>query len=103
MTIAEEIRRKELKDIETQMETSQGRRLIWRILEKCNVFATTWAAEANLMSFREGGRNIGLMLLQDVMEAAPKKYMVMMLEANEARERINLRILKEQEEAINEE
>lgn len=97
MGVAEDERRKDLADIEKQMETAQGRRIIWRLLEQCKVFATTFSAEPLVMAFNEGQRNTGLQFLADVMEVAPKKYMVMTLEAQE-RKRIVMATLEKEKE-----
>lgn len=102
MSVAEDERRKDLADIEKQMETAQGRRIIWRLLEQTRVFATTFSSETLQMAFNEGQRNVGLQFLADVMEVAPKKYMVMTLEAQE-RKRIVMAILEKEQETANEE
>ncbi len=97
MGVREEERRKELNDIRDQMETAQGRRVIWRLLEAGKVFSTTFNAEALSMAFLEGHRNIALSFLADVMDVAPKKFNVMMLEAKERREIVKALLEKERE------
>lgn len=102
MSVAEDERRKDLADIEKLMEKAEGRRIVWRLLEQCNVFATTFSHEPLTMAFNEGQRNVGLLFLSDVMEVAPKRYMVMTLEAQE-RKRIVMAILAKEQETENEE
>lgn len=102
MGVAEDERRKDLADIEKLMEKAEGRRIVWRLLEQCNVFGTTFSHEPLTMAFNEGQRNIGLLILADVMEVAPKRYMVMTLEAQE-RKRIVMATLEKEQEISNEE
>lgn len=102
MGVAENERRKDLVDIEKLMETAAGRRIVWRLLETCKVFASTFSAEPMAMAFAEGQRNIGLLFLADVMEMAPKKYMIMTLEAQE-RKRIVMATLEKEQETADEE
>ena len=51
-------------------------------LEACHIFATTFAPNANQTAFIEGARNIGLMLLNDIMKHCPDAYVLMMRERN---------------------
>lgn len=97
MSVADEERRKDLNDIKLLMDTAHGRRVVWRILESGRVFASTFSVEALNMAFMEGQRNTGLSILADVMEVAPKKFQVMMLEAKERRELVNAILEKEKE------
>lgn len=102
MSVAENERRKDLADIEKLMEKAEGRRIVWRLLETCKVFVTTFSHEPLTMAFNEGGRNVGLQFLADVKEVAPKRYMVMELEAQE-RKRIVMATLEKEQEMANEE
>lgn len=101
MSVAEEERRKDLNDIKGLMDSAQGRRVIWRILESGRVFSSTFSVEPLNMAFMEGQRNAGLSILADVMEIAPKKFQVMMLEAKERRELVSA-LLEKEKEGINE-
>lgn len=97
MTVFEQERQQELKDIEAQLGTAQGRRFLNRMLSECGVYQATFSMDHAAMSFQEGKRNLGIKILADIMEVSPKKYMVMMLEAKEERERLKQRIDKESE------
>lgn len=97
MSVVDEERRKDLKDIKDLMDTAHGRRVVWRILEAGRVFSSTFSVEALHMAFMEGQRNAGLSILADVMEVAPKKFQVMMLEAKERRDIVSAILDKEKE------
>ena len=97
MSVAAALRVKDLQDIKSMMETAQGRRVIWRVLESGRVFCSTFSTEPLQMAFMEGQRNAGLALLSDVMEIAPKKFQVMMLEAKERRDLMSEMMEKERE------
>ena len=84
--IADEERKRDLADMATIADTAAGRRFLYRILETACVFQPTFSSDALFMSFREGQRNIGLIALNDITEAAPKRYQVMMMEAKERRQ-----------------
>jgi hypothetical protein len=100
MSILEDERRKELSDIKLQMDTERGRKVMWRLLEMSHVFRPTFSNDPYLMAFNEGTRNTGLKLFADIMEIAPKKYMVMALEAQE-RSAILEAILEKEKEMNN--
>lgn len=97
MSISDEERRKDLNDIKLLMDTTHGRRVVWRILEAGRVFSSTFSVESLHMAFMEGQRNAGLSILADVMEVAPKKFQVMMLEAKERRDIVSAILEKEKE------
>lgn len=75
-------REKELNDVRVILSTKHGRRLWWRYLGRCGVFASTFTGN-NTTFFKEGERNIGLMLLADLNEAMPEAYALMQKEASE--------------------
>ncbi len=72
----------ETEDFKWLMGNKQGRRFVWRLLEKAGVFRTTFRL-SNEMAFLEGMRNMGLMLITDIHEICPEKYYVMVKEAND--------------------
>lgn len=70
----------ELDDMATILSMPQGRRFIWRYLEACGVFRTSFTGD-NATFYNEGQRNVGLRLLADVNEAAPESYALMLQES----------------------
>jgi hypothetical protein len=97
MGVMDEVRRQELNDIKLQMDTERGRKVMWRLLELSHVFRPTFSQDPYLMAFNEGTRNTGLKLFGDIMEIAPKKYMVMALEAQERNVLLMAQLEKEKE------
>lgn len=93
-----ENRLNELNDIREIMAFRKGRRFMWRMLENAGIYKSSFALENAIMAFNEGQRNIGLMLLADIMEAAPEKYNLMMKEQKEYE---NERRINEQHERRN--
>ncbi len=79
-------RQQELDDIEKQMKTRSGRRLMWRLLEMAGVFRSSFATDASVMAFQEGKRNQGLVLLSDIMAVDPDGYILMAKEAKARQE-----------------
>lgn len=73
----------ESSDIRWLMESAQGRRIVWRMLNRTGVFRSSFSSDALAMAFAEGNRNIGLQLLAQVHELCPDLYPEMVREANE--------------------
>jgi hypothetical protein len=78
----ERLRERELNDLRVVMSSVEGRRFVWRLLEKAGVFRTSFTGNSTTF-FNEGMRNMGLMVLGDVHEAAADAYIVMMNESKE--------------------
>lgn len=72
----------EIDDFKFVMEDKRGRRFVWRLLEKCGVFRTSFTGDSETF-FKEGQRNVGLAILALVHEACPEKYTVMLKEQRE--------------------
>ena len=73
---------REAADIRWLMESEQGRRIVWRILNQSGVFRSSFSSDALAMAFSEGNRNIGLQLMAQVHELCPDMYPEMVREAN---------------------
>ena len=71
----------ERADVRWLMGSTQGRRLAWRMLQRSGMFRSSFSNDAMQMAFAEGGRNSGLALLAQILDAAPEQYPVMMDEA----------------------
>jgi hypothetical protein len=65
------------------MSSHIGRRWMYRTLEQCHMFTTSYSSSPIRMSFLEGERNIGLRLVADIMAFCPRRYAEMMQEASE--------------------
>jgi hypothetical protein len=68
----------ELDDLRWLMSHAQGRRIVWRMLEKAEVYASCFNHSGSVMAWKEGKRDMGLFLLAEVEEAAPGGYLKML-------------------------
>ena len=67
------------------MNTPTGRAFIWSLLEKGQVFASTFHQASSVAAFNEGRRALALELFADVMRLAPGDYVRMTGEARKPR------------------
>lgn len=74
---------RDIDDIKFVMNSEQGRRVIWSILERGKVFSPCFAGDSHLTAFNEGQRNLALALFQRVMAHCPDQYLKMAAEAGE--------------------
>jgi hypothetical protein len=77
-------RRVETEDIKWLMKGKQGRRIVWGLLEKTGVFRSSFTGNSETF-FREGMRNVGLMLLAQINESCPEQYTLMVQEQRDVR------------------
>lgn len=76
--------RQKLDYMKTIMSTSQGREWIYNLLEICKVFNSPIVMGDTHFTYHNiGEQNIGKKLLQDINQAAPDEYIIMMKEARE--------------------
>ena len=86
---AESARKKEIllqrdiDDIRFVMDSAQGRRVIWAVLEQGKVFSACFACDPQVTAFNEGQRNLALALFQRVMAHCPDQYLKMAAAATE--------------------
>jgi hypothetical protein len=73
------IRQLQIDDVFFLLNHPQGRRFIWRYLGLCGVYRLSYTANSDT-NFREGERNIGLKLMNDIMDANPDAYLQMINE-----------------------
>jgi hypothetical protein len=66
----------------TIMSTQTGREWMHSLLESCHCFGTSFTGESLTMAFKEGERNIGLMLTAQIMKASPDEFILMLKEQN---------------------
>lgn len=64
-------------DLVTVLSTPPGRRFVWRLLSECGVFHGSFNESSNRMAFQEGRRDIGLMILNEVITEVPSALDVM--------------------------
>ncbi|WP_406807919.1 hypothetical protein [Enterobacter cloacae] len=78
-----DLEQREKDDIKFVMDSEQGRRVVWGLLESGRVFAAIPPMDALAMAFNEGQRNLALELFQRVMTHCPDQYLKMAEEASE--------------------
>lgn len=77
-------RDQECEDFKWLMQDRRGRRVVWRLLDKAGVFRTSFnVPNAMQVSFNEGQRNLGLLLLAEIQELCPDKFHLMTKEAKD--------------------
>jgi len=74
----------EKDDFKWLMGSKRGRRIVWRLLERTGVFRTSFTGNSETF-FREGQRNVGLMLMAQIHEVCPDQYALMLKEQNDVR------------------
>ncbi|MBJ8822861.1 hypothetical protein I5402_04900 [Citrobacter freundii] len=74
---------RDIDDIQFVMGSEQGRRVIWSLLEKGQVFGACFNVDPQITAFNEGQRNLALVLFQRVMAHCPDQYLTMAAEAGE--------------------
>ena len=67
-------------DIIAVMKIPQGRRFIWRLLEKARIFSSPYAGSTNDTMLRLGEHNFGLFVMTKVIDANPDLYLLMQKE-----------------------
>lgn len=68
-------------DLEHVLRLPQGRRLLLRVLERCGVYRSAYAGEAEPTALRLGEQNIGLWLIAQMEMVGPTEYPRLLLEA----------------------
>jgi hypothetical protein len=81
-------------DFRKVLGTPEGRRVYWAILNRCNVFGTSYAEGASATAFNEGRRAVGIELMREGQSLASADYVLTLNEAlNLQRDEANRRAL----------
>lgn len=70
----------ELNDLKYILSTEQGKRFVWKLISRCGLFRTSFTGSSQTF-FLEGERNIGLYVLDLIMEADPEAYIKMYMQS----------------------
>lgn len=73
-------REKELKDIRHVLSTPAGRRFVWRLLGKSNLFASI-AEDLDRLEYKSGWQDFGHFLWGEIAEASTGSLIKMMKES----------------------
>ncbi|CAB4124532.1 hypothetical protein UFOVP65_11 [uncultured Caudovirales phage] len=74
----------EQEDFKWLMGSKRGRRIVWRLLERTGVYRSSFTGNSETF-FREGQRNVGLMLMAQINEHAPDQYALMLKEQTDVK------------------
>lgn len=72
-------RDQELSDLAIVGATKEGRRFLWRLLEKCKVFESVWENSARI-HFNAGQQDLGHFVMSEITECDQKILFQMMTE-----------------------
>lgn len=72
-------RAQEVEDFKHVVGSVEGRRFLWRLLEKTGVYRSSFTGSSETF-FREGQRNVGLFLIGEIHEICPEVYTTMLKE-----------------------
>lgn len=83
---AQEARRRELTDIGTVLSNASGRRLIWRILEKCGTFSSVFHKDPATMSYLSGQQDLGHFIMSEIV-ASDENLLFKLMKENKTKEK----------------
>lgn len=69
-----------IEDLRKILHEEWGRRYLWRLLSFCRVMDRSMDRDSHVMAFREGQRDIGMRLMNDIDEAEITAYNTMRME-----------------------
>ena len=73
-------RKVEKDDVLATMRTQSGRNFINRIIETTNAYGSAFDKDSRTHAFNEGMRQVGLALIDELIESAPEEYKRMLTE-----------------------
>ena len=82
---ARDSRKVQLSDIRFILDSKQGRRFIWRLLEEAKVFGSIWEQSAKI-HYNAGKQDFGHYILGELTEARPEALLQMMQDAKKISE-----------------
>jgi hypothetical protein len=73
---------REISDLRSVMGTPQGRRFMWRLLEKAGIYKSSMTGNSQTF-FLEGQRNVGLYFMAGINDHCLDEYVLMLTENRE--------------------
>ena len=74
-------RQRQIEKLGQMLNDKDNRAFVWRILERCGVYHTSFTGNDAATNFNEGKRQIGLMILEELSEVDPGAISLMQQEA----------------------
>ena len=71
------------KDLQSILNTVEGRRFLWVQLSKCKVYESIWESSAKI-HYNAGKQDLGHELMADIIDASPEAYLQMQKESIES-------------------
>ena len=71
--------------LETVLKTYEGRTILWELLSKCKIY-TKGFVDGNVAYYYQGMRDIGIGLIEDIMEVGESYYNQMVIESQRRQE-----------------
>lgn len=78
-----DLRGYELEDLKEVLKTGPGRRVFWRLLEKCRVYESIWTNSARI-HYNAGQQDLGHYIMAEIVEADEDAYFNMMKDNKQA-------------------
>lgn len=72
-------REKEINDLKTVLNTVEGRRVFWRMMDHCKVFGTVWEPSAKI-HYNSGKQDVGHFIMSEIVDADERFLLEMMRE-----------------------
>lgn len=66
-------------NLRSVMQTREGRAFVWQLLIRCGVFSISFTGNSQTF-YKEGMRNVGLMVMGNIMGIDPQLYALMQQE-----------------------
>ncbi len=73
-------RERETEELRKLLEYPIMRAFVWRLLEQCGVYHTSFTGEGATTFFNEGKRQVGLWMLEEIFASDKNAYSVMQIE-----------------------
>jgi hypothetical protein len=91
--ILKRIKDREVEDLKKLLSIPEGRRYIWKLMSSAGVFRTSFTGNSTTF-FNEGKREIGLMVISEVMAASPTAFAQMQNEFTNEQKKISKQMEK---------
>lgn len=76
-----DLRKQELNDLRTVLSNASGRRLLWKILTKCNSFNSIFNVDNSTMAYLSGQQDIGHFIMSEI-TAADENLLIKLMKDN---------------------
>ena len=82
-------RAEEIRDLRKVLDTTFGRKVLWRLLEECKTFSTVMTGNS-WTHYNAGKQDLGHFLMSEIVEA-DEEYLFKMMKENKVKGETNVR------------